>query len=172
MSTPFTAQMGLATTTQPHAYVQGLALAPAPRHPTLRRPLVRNHRPATNATTEAKRQLADADIRGMVGALAQLDHFARRLQDHCPLKYEMKRKLTLLVNHCDTLLGEIYKDFSSHEADDVNQWANLLGQAAGLLLQLTPEQAKASLTHMNNMAQSVLAYVPPTLPADFIEHTY
>lgn len=168
------ANLGLgATTSQPHAYVTGLAFAPVPRHPTLRKNIpARNHQPATNATSEAKRQLADADIRGMIGALAQLDHFARRLQDHCPMKFEMKRKLMLLVNHSDNLLGEIYKEFSSPEADDVNQWANLLGQAAGLILQLTPEQAKASFTHMNAMAKSVLAYVPPTLPADYIEHTY
>jgi hypothetical protein len=116
--------------------------------------------------------MADADIRGMIGALAQLDHFARRIQDHCPMKYDMKQKLQLLVNHCDNLLALIYKDFSSPEADDVNQWANLLGQTAGLVLQLTPPQAEASLKHMQNMAASVLAYVPPTLPANAIQHNY
>lgn len=165
--------LGLPSARQPHAYVAGLSMAPPPKHPSLRNNIpVRNHQPATNATSDAKRQMADADIRGMIAALAQLDHFARRLQDHCPMKYDMKRKLQLLVNHSDNLLAEIYKEFSSPEADDVNQWANLIGQAAGLVLQLTPEQAKASFTHMENMAKSVLAYIPPTLPADCTEYTY
>jgi hypothetical protein len=163
--------MGVATQ-QPHAHVGGLSLAPPPRNPSLRRNIPkRNHQPATNPVSDASRQMADADIRGMIGALAQLDHFARRLQDHCPMKYDMKRQLSLLVNQCDNLLGFIYKDFTSPEADDVNAWANLIGQAAGLILQLTPPQAEASLKHMHNMSQSVLAYIPPTLPAECIEHT-
>lgn len=160
---------GAPTVATPHAYVPGLSLAPAPRHPSLRRNVARNPQPATNAPTDAKRQMADADIRGMIAALTQLDHFARRLQDHCPMKYEMKRKLSLLVGHSDTLLAEVYREFDAAEADDVNQWANLIGQAAALVLQLTPEQAKASFTHMHNMAKSVLAYIPPTLPAECIE---
>jgi hypothetical protein len=155
---------------QPHAYISGLSLAPVPKHPSLRRNIPkRNHQPATNPVSDASRQLADADIRGMIGALAQLDHFARRLQDHCPMKYEMKQKLSLLVNHCDNLLGFIYKDFTSPEADDVNAWAALLGQSAELMLQLTPQQAEAALKHQHNMAQSVLSYIPPTLPAECIE---
>jgi hypothetical protein len=153
----------------PHAYVPGLSLAPIPKHSTLRKPVVRNHQPATNAVSDTSRQLADADIRGMIGALAQLDHFARRLQDHCPMKYEMKRRLSLLINSADDMIGLVYKDFNSSEADDVNQWANLIGQAAGLILQLTPPQAEASMKHMQNMAASVLAYIPPTLPAECIE---
>ncbi len=164
-------QLGLTTTIQPHDFVHGLALAPIPRNKSLRKPVVRNARPATKPINDASRQMADADIRGMIGALAQLDHFARRLQDHCPMKYAMKSKLSLLVNHSDNLLAEVFKEFSSPEADDVNQWANLIGQAAGLILQLTPQQAEAAMKHMSNMAQSVLSYIPPTLPAECIEYT-
>lgn len=155
---------------QPHAYVPGLALAPIPRHPTMRKPVVRNHQPATNAVSDKSRQLADADIRGMIGAIAQLDHFARRLQDHCPMKHEMKRRLGMLIGAADDMIGLIYKDFNSSEADDVNQWANLLGQSAEAIMQLTVPQAEAAIKHQHNMAQSVLAYIPPTLPAECIEY--
>lgn len=160
--------LGLPAT--PHAYLPGLSLAPIPKHPTLRKQVVRNPRPASNAVSDQSRQLADADIRGMIGAIAQLDHFARRLQDHCPMKHEMKRRLGLLIGAADDMVGLIYKDFSSTEADDVNAWANLLGQVSELILQLTPAQAEASLKHMQNMAASVLAYIPPTLPAECIEY--
>lgn len=162
-------QLGLAT--QPHNFVHGLSLAPIPRHPSLRKPVVRNARPATKPVSDASRQMADAEIRGMIASISQLDHFARRLQDHCPMKYAMKQKLSLLVNHSDNLLAEVFKEFSSPEADDVNQWAKLIGQASALILQLTPQQAEAAMKHMQNMAQSVLAYIPPTLPAECIEYT-
>jgi hypothetical protein len=72
--------LGLPTARAPQAYVPGLALAPAPTHPTFRRNIQRNYTPPTSRLDPVLVQRGGAVVGGLAAALAQLDHFARQLQ--------------------------------------------------------------------------------------------
>ena len=162
--------LGLPTGKVP--YQPGLALAPVPRHVTMRKPMMeRDYSTPITTPDPAKAQRGGAVIAGFAAALVQLDHFARQAQGMGVMQHQAKNLLTRFVGMADEVLNTMQQRFDSRDGDSVNALSEVLGQSAELMLQLTPPQAQAAITHQHNMAKSVLAYIPPTLPAECIEHT-
>lgn len=151
-------QLGIPTA-QNGEYLPGLVQAPEPKSPTARRaPMIRfSQVPRVNdeLTTQS-----GAVIGGLAAALNQLDHFARRAYDLGFFKTDVKFALGKLVQLTDSMLATYSKKFENAVADSANQMGGLLGQAAELLLQLSPRQIRSSLLHMHAMVEQNMAYVP------------
>jgi hypothetical protein len=103
---------------------------------------------------------AGAVIGGLAAALNQLDYFARRAYDMGFFKLDVKHALGKLVQLSDTMLETYYKKFNGATVDAANQMGDILGQAAEMLLQLSPRQIRSSLLHMHEMVEQNIAYVP------------
>jgi hypothetical protein len=161
MTTPFTAQLGLAAS--PASYVPHLALAPIPRHPTMRRNLTRNQVPPTQRENPADVQRAGAVIAGLAASLANLDHFVRQMRGLGSMPGPTKQKLNLLINLSEEVIVQVSAQFDNHDSDSINALSGVLGQAAELLLQLKVPQIEASLKHMHGMATNNLTYTPAAI---------
>ena len=159
--------LGLPTAKQP--YAAGLALAPVPKHPTMRKPmLVRDYSTPLTTSDPAKAQRGGAVIAGFAAALVQLDHFARQAQGLGVMQHQAKNLLNRFVGMADEVLATMQKTFDNRDGDAVNALSEVLGQSAELMLQLTPPQIHAALTHQHNMATANIHYVPPTVGPEAI----
>ncbi|UOR07205.1 hypothetical protein MUN82_08920 [Hymenobacter aerilatus] len=145
--------------------VAGLKQAPLiPSHypSQLRRRMIeRNTVPPTERDPEVA-QRAGALIGVLSSSLVNLDHAIRQLSTMGPVKRETRKSITDLIKKSEDFLVEMQRPFENEHSDSTNALSEVLGQAAELLLQLKPAQIEASLKHMNNMAESNLAYIPST----------
>ncbi|MGI4873178.1 MAG: hypothetical protein ACRYFX_18615 [Janthinobacterium lividum] len=159
--TSFAATLGL----QPMAYVPNLTLAPPPRKPTLRRPLVvaDTRRPTERADNPADMQRAAANISGLAVAVVLLDHHSRQLQGLAKMPHDTAALLSRFVRLADDVLVKMVRQFDGADTDSINALSDVLGQASELLLQLRVPQIEASLKHMATMAETNLTYTPATV---------
>jgi len=142
------------------SYLPDFPLAPQPKTPSLRKqPLLSLVRRGRAAGDELDGPEA-AVVGGLVAALVQVDHFARRAYDMGFFKNAIKFELGKLVQQSDKLLAVYASQYDSATGDSANQMSGVLGQSAELLLNLSPRQVHSALTHMHEMAENNLEYVP------------
>lgn len=148
-------KLGLSST-----YLASFPLAPEPKTPSLRKaPMISFVRPG-RSTGDQLTGPEGAVVGGVVAALVQLDHFARRAFDMGFFKQNIKYELGKLVQQSDKMLDIYASQYDNSVADLANKLSGVLGQSAELLLNLSPRQVQSSMTHMHNMAQQNLDYVP------------
>lgn len=148
-------------------YLAGFPLAPEPRMPSFRtNPTQSFLRPGRQAG-ELLTGPEGAVVGGVVASLVQLDHFLRRALDmgffRTPNKFDknsMQYQLRQLVAQSDKLLGVYASQYDNTVADRANRMSGVLGQSAELLLNLSARQVQSSLTHMHNMGEKNMDYVP------------
>jgi hypothetical protein len=150
----------------PGTYSPAFPLAPEPKTPPLRqKPMISFGRVMRWKEGEPLEGPEGAVVGGVVASLVQMDHFVRRAFDMGFFKTNIRFELKKLVQQCEKMLEVFASQYTSEVGDAANRLSGVLGQSAELLLNLSPRQVQSSLTHMHNMAQLNLDYVPvPVAP--------
>lgn len=141
-------------------YLASFPLAPAPKTPSLRKNPPTSFIHPGRSVGELLSGPEGAVVGGVVAALVQLDHFARRAFDMGFFKNNIKYELGKLVQQSDKMLDIYASQYDNIVGDLANKLSGVLGQSAELMLNLSPRQVQSSLTHMHNMAQENIDYVP------------
>lgn len=153
--------LNLRTLGLPSTYAPGLVLAPEPKTPSLRKgPMITFGRAARWQEGQTLSGPEGAVVGGVVAALVQLDHLARRAYEMGFFKHNIKFELGKLVQQSDKMLDLYASQYDSATGDAANKMAGVLGQSAELLLNLSPRQVQSALTHQHQMAKLNVDYVP------------
>lgn len=138
-------------------YLPGLALAPPPRHQSLRHSATVASKPRPSQSgNKVEVQRSAANVTGLAVAVVLLDHHTRQLQDFGKLNAPTAEILGQLVNLSDEVVEKMVQYFDGADADSVNALSAVIGQAVELMLQLTVPQIKKGLKHLHEMAKSNL----------------
>ena len=103
-------------------------------------------------------------ITQLICSAVNLDFAARRLQALREFSGNAKRRLNLLTQASDSFVAAAMVSFDMDDATGINALSDAITQHQCLLLQCSPAQISASLTHLAGMVHSNAVYVP-ALPA-------
>ena len=103
-------------------------------------------------------------ITQLICSAVNLDYSARRLQALREFSGTAKRRLNLLTQASDSFVAAAMVSFDGPDSDGINALSDAITQHQCLLLQCSPQQIQASLTHLTGMVQSNAVYIP-ALPA-------